>query len=229
MLGPRPARDGEDRLEVDGCRAAEAPVVVAREEEAQERAAQGWAPNLFMVFVGLGCCWRCSTKSGSLGAAVAAVGHEMAWVARGKGFGSDAGARWTPGQLMADEARVTHLFCNRGRACPARTVLLDVRTRRGSRSRRGDVSRRRRGRPGRCASRRRGRAETRQLCAGGSVRLQSKGVPLTLPRLVFTMPRVRLGWHEPFMIGIEELRRPQLPFAAGSHSASAVSALPRRS
>ena len=49
MLGPRPARDGEDRLEVDGCRAAEAPVVVAREEEAQERAAQGWAPNLFMV------------------------------------------------------------------------------------------------------------------------------------------------------------------------------------
>ena len=25
MLGPRPARDGEDRLEVDGCRAAEAP------------------------------------------------------------------------------------------------------------------------------------------------------------------------------------------------------------
>ena len=32
-----------------------------------------------------------------------------------------------------------------------------------------------------------------------------------------------------FMIGIEELRKPQLPFAAGSHSASAVPALPRRS
>ena len=52
MLGPRPARDGEDRLEVDGCRAAEAPVVVAREEEAQERAAEGWAPNLFMAVAG---------------------------------------------------------------------------------------------------------------------------------------------------------------------------------
>ena len=50
VLGPRPARDGEDRLEVEGVRAAERLlVVVAREEEAQERAAEGWAPNLFMV------------------------------------------------------------------------------------------------------------------------------------------------------------------------------------
>ena len=46
----------------------------------------------------------------------------------------------------------------------------------------------------------RGRAETPQLCAGGSVRLQSKGVPLTLPRLVFTMPQIRLERHEPFFI-----------------------------
>ncbi|CAH0364837.1 unnamed protein product, partial [Pelagomonas calceolata] len=46
VLGPRPARDGEDRLEVDGCRAAEAPVVVAREDEAQERAAQGLGAEL---------------------------------------------------------------------------------------------------------------------------------------------------------------------------------------
>jgi len=50
VLGPRPARDGEDRFEVEGVRAAERLlVVVAREEEAQERAAQEWAPNLFMV------------------------------------------------------------------------------------------------------------------------------------------------------------------------------------
>ena len=181
MLGPRPARDGEDRLEVDGCRAAEAPVVVAREEEAQERAAQGWAPNLFMVFVGLGCCWRCSTKSGSLGAAVAAVGHEMAWVARGKGFGSDAGARGTPGQLMADEARVTHLFCNRGRACPARTVILQVQTRRRSRSRRGHGSQRRRGRPCRCASRRR-------WPRGDSAAVRGRKRPFTIQGCLFEPP-----------------------------------------
>ena len=51
VLGPRPARDGEDRLEVDGRRAAETPVV-AREEEAQERAAQGLGAELVHGFCG---------------------------------------------------------------------------------------------------------------------------------------------------------------------------------
>ena len=51
LAQPRPARDREDRLEVEGVRAAELLlVVVAREEEAQERAAQGLGAELVHGF-----------------------------------------------------------------------------------------------------------------------------------------------------------------------------------
>ena len=72
VLRPRCPRDREDRREVEGVHTTELLlVIVAREDEAQERAAQGLGAELVH-----GCCWCCATKSGSFCGAFAGVAQE---------------------------------------------------------------------------------------------------------------------------------------------------------
>jgi len=76
------------------------------------------------------------------------------------------------------------------------------------------------------------------MAARDSAALRGRKRPFTIQVRLVDPPVTGLypaaspfGAARAFMIsfGIEELRKPQLPFAAGSHAASAVSALPHRS
>jgi hypothetical protein len=136
VLGPRRPRDGEDRLEVEGVRAAEALVVVAREEEAQERAAQGLGAELVHgfrpFFAALGCCWCYSTKSGSFCGAFAGVAQECRVRRPRPGVRQQCGREVEPGAALSgfvevswiqQRPRVPRANADFGRADPSEEPL----------------------------------------------------------------------------------------------------------